>query len=64
MSEVRLQRVVLRLVAEAEDPIAGTVLLEGAGDPIRFCGWIELMAVVNHARQRPPSSPDLLSDEA
>lgn len=43
----------LRLTVEAGEPVSGTVLVDGHSEPLAFCGWIELMAVINDVRQRP-----------
>lgn len=38
----------LEMVIDGAEPIAGVLTVEG-GDPTRFCGWLELMAVITEA---------------
>ncbi len=48
----------LRLTVAAEEPFAGTVVVEGEPDPVTFSGWIELMGLIHDARHRPNPVPD------
>ena len=43
----------VRLTVFAGDPVSGTVLVDEQGESLPFCGWIELMAVINDVRLRP-----------
>ena len=42
--------VVLQLELEPGEPLTGLIAVDGQSGK-RFCGWIELMAAVNAARQ-------------
>jgi hypothetical protein len=49
---------VLALTITSRDPITGTVTGAGHGGRLAFCGWLELMAIVNDARGRLSSPAD------
>ncbi len=42
----------LTLTIGAGEPVSGTVIVKGHSEPLAFCGWIELMAVINDLRLR------------
>jgi hypothetical protein len=46
----------LGLTITPGDPITGTVTGAGDGGVLAFCGWLQLMAIINDARGRPSAA--------
>jgi len=51
-------RVILDLLPSPADRVTGTLITEGAGAPVPFDGWLELMRLLETVRSDPSSPPN------